>query len=158
MQPGNARSGQGAACWGGRAVLSWSWADGWGVPTPWTPLLPAHKVVTRLGPVATVKGGWASGSVVLGRGGGPGCPPALTQWQIPHLWGEDSDAEQLRGSTNKKKGECFLLLDSGVVASAYCVFECAPAVSMHACARFWTEGDHGFHQSPQSAFDPRGAQ
>lgn len=158
VQLGYARSGQGGAYWGGRAVLSWSWADGWGAPTLWTPLLPAHKVVTRLGPVARVKGGWASGPIVLGRGGGRGCPPALTQRQIPHLWGEDSDAEQLRGNTNRKMNVFYCWIQELLQVLIICVFECAPAVSMHSCARFWRGGDHGFHQSPQSAFDPRGAQ
>lgn len=66
----------------------------------------------------------------------------VTQWWIPQLWGEDSDGEQLRENINRKKNECFLLLDPGVVGSAYywCV-ECAPAVTMCARACFGRGGD-----------------
>lgn len=66
-----------------------------------------------------------------GRQGTWPCSPGegredLTHWWIPQPWGGDSDAGQLRGGTDKKKDECFLLLDAGVVQSAsdLCVWVC----------------------------------
>lgn len=54
-----------------------------------------------------------------GRGeeGGPGLPPS--SWWILQQWDEDSDVGQLRENTHRKENECFLLLDPGVVGSAY---------------------------------------
>lgn len=106
---------------------------------------------------ASPQGGWHLALWPWGEEGGPGCLLGLTPWWISQLRCKDSDAAQLRGNTNRGKDECFLWLDS-VVESAYylCVFECAPAVSMHARACFCgEEGTQGFHQSPKRVFDSR---
>lgn len=57
-----------------------------------------------------------------------------------------------------KKNECFLLLDPGVVESAYyiCVFEYAPAVNVYAHACFGWGGHTAFIRGPKRGFDPRG--
>lgn len=76
-----------------------------------------------------------------GEQGGPGRPPGLTQWWIPRPRGVDSDAGQPRENTNKRKNECFLLLDPGDVASAYylCVRVCTCCEYAYTCL-LWERG------------------
>lgn len=138
---------QGAVWLGCYAGHSWIPGNIWlRVPTVWAPRFGSsvqeHAVVAWPSPRARLEEGKHLALWPWGEEGGPGCPPGLTSGPFSN----SRVSIQMLGSqeeiqTKRKMHVLYCWIQELLKMLIICVFECAPAVCMHAQACFWRAGD-----------------